>query len=244
MSNIQTRCPNCHKAYQVPQDRLGKQARCNNCRQMFTLEMAADETIGWQPADSKAVSQPPPLPPPIPPSARSKSGSAGGSQFQPDQTMAASAPPMSIGPYKVRGRLGSGGMGVVWLAHDPALQRDVAVKVLRVENAVSPQYLERFLREARLAARLHHTNAVTVYQAGVDGKTAYIAMEYVEGQSLDKVVSRGKPMPWRDATAAVRDAAAGLAAAHKLGLIHRDVKPANLMRTADGVTKGLKTGHH
>ena len=88
-----------------------------------------------------------------------------------------------------------------------------------------------------MAAKLHHTNAVAVYQAGVEGETAYIAMEYVEGQSLDDAVAPGKPLDWREATRAVRDAAAGLAAAHKLGLIHRDVKPANLMRTVDGVVK-------
>ena len=133
-------------------------------------------------------------------------------------------------------------MGEVWLAYDPSLDRQVAIKTLRPEVALGAQGLDRFLREARLAAKLHHTNAVTVYQVGVEGQTPYIAMEHVEGQSLDKAISPGKPMNWHEATRAVRDAAAGLAAAHKLGLIHRDIKPANLMRTTEGVTKVVDFG--
>ncbi len=133
-------------------------------------------------------------------------------------------------------------MGEVWLGWDPALQRDVAIKTLRREIALSPQGLDRFLREARLAAKLHHTNAVTVYQVGVEGQTPYIAMEYIEGESLDTLVAPGQPLKWREATQAIRDAAAGLAAAHKLGLIHRDVKPANLIRTTDGITKVVDFG--
>jgi serine/threonine protein kinase len=155
---------------------------------------------------------------------------------------AARSLPKKVGPYAIRQRLGGGAMGEVWLAYDPSLNRQVAIKTLRPEVASSSQGLDRFLREARLAAKLHHTNAVTVYQVGVEGSTAYIAMEYVEGQSLDKAVSPGKPVEWREATCAVRDAAAGLAAAHKLGLVHRDIKPANLMRTTDLVTKVVDFG--
>ena len=128
-------------------------------------------------------------------------------------------------------------MGEVWLAHDPSLDRDVAIKTLPARFAANEDRLKRFLREARLAAKLHHTNAVTVYSVGQEGSLVYIAMEYVDGQSLDNAVSEGRPMPWREATRAIRDAATGLEAAHQLGLIHRDIKPANLMRTRNGVTK-------
>ena len=126
-------------------------------------------------------------------------------------------------------------MGVVWLAHDPNLDRDVAIKVLPAGK--NEMYRKRFLREARLAAKLHHQNAVTVFDAGADGDLAYIVMELVEGGSLDQSILPDGLMDWRQATRAVRDAAAGLAAAHELGLIHRDVKPANLMRTKAGMTK-------
>ena len=102
--------------------------------------------------------------------------------------------------------------------------------------------LKRFLREAKSAARLHHTNVAAVHQAGAEGRLAYIAMEYVEGTSLDKAVSENKPMAWREATRVIRDAAAGLGAAHAIGLVHRDIKPANLIRTKDGVTKVVDFG--
>ena len=99
--------------------------------------------------------------------------------------------PQKIGPYIVRRRLGSGGMGEVWLAHDASLDRDVAIKTLPPYFAADEDRLKRFLREARLAAKLHHTNAVTVHQIGQEGNLVYIVMEYVDGQSLDKAASAG-----------------------------------------------------
>jgi predicted Zn finger-like uncharacterized protein len=225
---VKIRCPNCDKEYHVREESLGGRATCKKCGTSFTVEMKADETAGAKPGPSDSPSS---------------AESAGRAEERPslaapaEPSPAGGSPSENLGPYSILRRLGGGAMGEVWLAWDPALQRNVAIKTLRPEVALSSQGLDRFLREARLAAKLHHTNAVTVYQVGVEGKTAYIAMEYVEGQSLDKAVSAGKPMEWREATQAVRDAAAGLAAAHKFGLIHRDIKPANLMRTSDGVTK-------
>ena len=226
MSNVRTRCPNCRQAYKVPESELGRKARCKKCSQTFTVEVAAEETLapakpgseahsgvaGAKRSGAPATPTPTPTPTPIPTPA-------------PDQ-------PQTIGPYTVRRKLGAGGMGVVWLAHDPALQRDVAVKVLPAEYAKDEQYLKRFLREARAAAKLNHPNTVTIYQVATDGPAAYLAMELVDGESLDKLVEEGRPMDWREATRAIRDAAAGLAAAHEIGLVHRDIKPANLMRTS------------
>jgi formylglycine-generating enzyme required for sulfatase activity len=133
-------------------------------------------------------------------------------------------------------------MGVVWLAHDPDLDRDVALKILPAEYCQDEERLKRFIREAQLAAKLLHTNTVTIHDVGVSEGEAFIAMELVEGASLDAVVQQGGRLPWREATQAIRDAAAGLAAAHARGLIHRDVKPANLMRTKEGVTKVVDFG--
>jgi serine/threonine protein kinase len=146
-----------------------------------------------------------------------------------------------LGPYRLLRKLGEGGMGVVYLGFDDALERRVAIKVLRLperggERAAATQ-ARRFLREARSAARINHPNVVTIY--GVGGEKAarpYIAMEYVEGGSLSEHLRQSGPMPWREATRAVRDALRGLAAAHARGVIHRDIKPGNLMRArgADG----------
>lgn len=146
--------------------------------------------------------------------------------------------PKKLGRYAIRRLLGSGGMGMVYLAHDTYLDRLVAVKALRAELSRDDQFRQRFLREARLAAKLHNPNAVTVYDMGVAESIVFLAMEYVDGGCLETaVVSGGAPLPWPEATRAVRDAAMGLAAAHRLGLVHRDVKPSNLLRSSAGVVK-------
>ncbi len=152
------------------------------------------------------------------------------------------AVPSRIGSLHVKHELGAGGMGVVYLGHDATLGRDVAIKVLPGGFAKDTQRLQRFLREARTAASVHNTHVASVYHADVEQGLAYIAMEFVDGGSLDKAVSSEQPMPWREATRVIRDAAIGLAAAHGKGLLHRDIKPANLMRTRDGVTKVVDFG--
>jgi serine/threonine-protein kinase len=128
-------------------------------------------------------------------------------------------------------------MGVVYLARDTYLDRQVAVKALRGGMAKNEEFRQRFLREARLAAKLQHPHTVIIHDMGVAEDVVFLAMEYVDGGSLEDAVAPGKPLPWREATQAVRDAAEGLAAAHRLDLVHRDVKPANLLRTREGVTK-------
>jgi len=232
MSNVTTRCPNCRKAYEVPEAQLGQRARCKNCSHKFTLVVAAEETSIPRAASSEE------------PAAQADPSGKSPAQgpASPEQSPFSSGQPKKIGPYKVVRKLGEGGMGVVWLAYDPALQRDVAVKVLPPEYAKNEHYLKRFLREARAAAKLNHPHTVTIYQVGTDGATVYLAMELVDGLSLDKAVESGRPMEWREATRAIRDAAAGLAAAHEIGLVHRDVKPVNLMRTVKGVTKVVDFG--
>lgn len=150
--------------------------------------------------------------------------------------------PKKLGNYVVQRKLGAGAMGVVYLGRDPILDRQVAIKVLPASLSSDQERLKRFLREAKSAARLHHTNVAAVHQAGAEGRLAYIAMEYVEGESLDKAVSEKKPMAWREATRVIRDAAAGLGAAHAIDLVHRDIKPGNLIQTKDGVTKVVDFG--
>jgi serine/threonine-protein kinase len=126
-------------------------------------------------------------------------------------------------------------MGTVYLAHDPALDRRVAIKVLRTpaeppaDGRFAAALAKRFLREARSAARIAHPHVVTIHQVGEQAGRPYLVMEYVEGGSLADRVRRTGPLHWRDTLPIVRGALRGLAAAHAKGVIHRDVKPANLL---------------
>jgi tRNA A-37 threonylcarbamoyl transferase component Bud32 len=143
--------------------------------------------------------------------------------------------------YHVRRRLGTGGMGTVWLAEHAVMNRLVAVKVIRPDLLARPGATTRFLREVRAAAKLHHPHIVTAFDAEPVGDSCLLVMEYVPGETLGDRVKAG-PLPVAEACRAVRDAARGLAAAHSAGLVHRDVKPHNLIRDADGRTKVLDFG--
>jgi serine/threonine protein kinase len=127
-------------------------------------------------------------------------------------------------------------MAVVHLARDTVLDRPVAVKLLTEEARGDPGLRARFLREGRLAAGLAHQNVVRVFDTGEDGGTPYLVMEYVEGRSLAEVRTDG-PLPPEDVASLGRQASAGLAHAHNAGIVHRDVKPQNLLLQEDGVLK-------
>ena len=225
---IKVACPNpdCKTEYQVPQDRLGKSAKCTKCGLKFTLQMSAEETVAPKSQGSSAA--PPPSPPaPLPSTGEGRS---------------AVELPAKIGPYQIKRLLGAGAMGHVYLAHDPHLDRDVALKVLPRELTDDEELGSRFLREARLTAKIQHPNTVVIHQVMVEAGLTTIVMELLDGGSLEDVVAKRSPLPWREATAAIRDAAAGLGAAHEMGLVHRDIKPANLMRTCKGTVKVVDFG--
>jgi len=141
------------------------------------------------------------------------------------------------GRYRVLARIGRGGMGVVYRAEDERLEREVAVKVLRADLAHDQEARQRFVREAKSAARLAHPGVVSVLDQGTDGETAYLVMELVGGRTLRDVVhERGLLTPGEalDVAEAVLDA---LAEAHRKGVLHRDVKPANVLVADDGRVK-------
>jgi tRNA A-37 threonylcarbamoyl transferase component Bud32 len=139
--------------------------------------------------------------------------------------------------YRLGERIAAGGMGSVYRAVDETLGRQVAVKALRGELADDPTFLERFRREARAAAGLSHPGVAAIYDYGeVDGQP-FIVMELVEGENLAERVAAGGPLPWQEAFAIGEQVAAALAAAHHHGLVHRDVKPANIMLARDGHAK-------
>jgi predicted Ser/Thr protein kinase len=150
--------------------------------------------------------------------------------------------PSVIGRYQIRARLGEGGMGVVYLAHDPAMDSDIAIKVLR--SAMADEDLrKRFAREAQMARRVGiHPNVVTIFDIGEHDGDPYIAMEYVSGQTLEHVIRRqALPSPTRRLHI-VEDVCTGLTHAHRAGLVHRDIKPANVMLKDDGTVKILDFG--
>ncbi len=134
-----------------------------------------------------------------------------------------------LGGYRVLRLLASGGMGLVFLAEDLALRRPVALKVIRPDLArADPGSWQRFLREARAMAAIRHDNLVTVYQAGQDGDTAFLAMELLDGETLLDRLRREGTLPPTEVARVGREVCAGLAAIHARGLVHRDIKPANL----------------
>ncbi len=141
------------------------------------------------------------------------------------------------GRYTVRSRLARGGMSTVYLATDQRLERDVALKVLHPHLANDPTFLERLSREAKAAASLSHPHIVGVLDQGEDGPVAYLVMEYVKGHTLRDTLSEQGPLPPRLALALIDPVIEGLAAAHRSGLIHRDVKPENVLIADDGRIK-------
>jgi len=139
--------------------------------------------------------------------------------------------------YEVIRVLGTGGMGTVYLARDTALDREVAVKVLRPEVAGDPALRDRFVREARAAARVSHPNLTHVYFVGEADGRPYFAMEYCPGTTLEAAIRENGPFPLEKGLDLLEQAARGLAAAHGAGVVHRDVKPSNLMVLPDGRVK-------
>ncbi|HWK09332.1 MAG TPA: serine/threonine-protein kinase, partial [Vicinamibacterales bacterium] len=147
--------------------------------------------------------------------------------------------PSRIGRYEVVDRLGAGGMGVLYLARDPLLRRTLAIKVLAVDD---DDLRERFAREARSAASLSHTNIVTIFDVGEDNGHPFLAMEYLDGETMAEMIRRKAPVALQRRLQLLLELCAGLGYAHRLGIIHRDIKPANLMITGGGTLKILDFG--
>lgn len=156
------------------------------------------------------------------------------------------AVPQYIGKYLIRGQIGRGGMGVVYLAFDPTLEREVAIKIIHTARLDFADQVTRFAAEAKALAQLCSPNVVQVYDYHPDPMEPYLVMEYVRGRSLSAVLREDGPLPLRRLVDCAWQVLSGLAVAHGAGILHRDLKPGNLLLAADGVYKiadfGLATG--
>lgn len=154
--------------------------------------------------------------------------------------------PSYIGRYRVESTLGRGGMGVVYKAFDPIIERVVAIKLLRrvmsLDQDEYQSYLKTFYLEAKAAGRLNHPNIVMIHDVGEWEHLPYIVMEYLEGTNLHKLVAKKFKMPWEEAARIIRETGNALAYAHSHGVIHRDIKPSNIAILRDGKVKVLDFG--
>ncbi|MFN2643968.1 MAG: serine/threonine-protein kinase [Burkholderiales bacterium] len=145
----------------------------------------------------------------------------------------------SLGRYQIQAEIGRGAIGIVYRAHDPVLDRTVAVKTLQagLPADMVAEMKARFVREAKSAGRLNHPNIVTIYDADVEGELAFIAMELLEGESLQQRLRAGQPLELETALDVAAQVAEGLDYAGRFGIVHRDIKPANIMLSPSGVAK-------
>ena len=144
--------------------------------------------------------------------------------------------------YRIVGKLGAGGMANVYLAEDQELGRRVAIKILNDRHAGDQQFIDRFRREAQNAAGLSHRNIVSIYDRGEAEGTYYIAMEYVEGRTLKELIVTRGPSPVRIAIEYTRQILSALRFAHRNGIIHRDIKPHNVIVDAEGHVRVMDFG--
>ena len=203
MPAVSVQCPHCNKSYSIDDSLVGRKARCKHCGNPFALSLSGE-------------------------TGNPRSGSQSSSGPTPSSWSSATPLPEQIGRFLIKQRLGAGACGAVYRAVDPTLDRDVAIKVPHPEFQRDPKVVERFLREAKAAAKLLHPHIVTVYEAGTDGDTSYIASAFIAGRSLADAIDDG-PFEPRRAARIVAALAEALRAAHQHGIIHRDVKPANVL---------------
>src|SRR5581483_3841422 len=162
--------------------------------------------------------------------------------FQADQLLQGKWRGFTVGKYQILERLGAGGMGVVYLGEHKLLRRRVAIKVLPVTLAQDPWFLESFYREAQAVAALDHPNIVHAHDVDCDGHLHFLVMEFVDGSNLQAIVSKHGPMQTLRVAHYIRQAVLGLEHAHQIGLVHRDIKPGNILLDRSGTIKILDMG--
>jgi serine/threonine-protein kinase len=203
----------------APEDRPESSARAGAPTEAHPTQDFDDGSGGSMPGATK----------PLPPGTRTTGGDTG-----PKIT--------TLGDYRLLKKLGQGGMGTVYKAHQVSLDRDVAIKVLAKELAAQPAFVQRFIREARVMAKLDHANILRCFEVGEAHGWHYLAMEYIEGGSLEGWLKKLGKFEVGDALCVLLECARGLQHAHELKLVHRDIKPGNILLTKRGVIKVADLG--
>jgi serine/threonine protein kinase len=236
-------CPHCQNELRAEEGRDSEPVHCGRCGRVAPIPAGAASTGGGTRTTGKPTGSDP-LAKPAPDA--DERTAAGWANPHEQDTLSQGiprpaselydflAPPQRpdelgrLGPYRILRVLGSGGMGVVFLAEDVHLERPVALKVMKPALAASDSARQRFTREARAMAALKHDHVVVIHQVGEDRGTPYLAMEFLEGELLDDRLRRVGKLPTAEVLRIGRETAEGLAAAHARGLIHRDIKPGNI----------------
>jgi len=254
-SKLNFACSKCGKNLKVKPELAGKKVKCPGCGQAVPVPQApgrgtpspggADEkTIAPTSSNAADLSDQRTILPVGGDTNPGLSGVRDSRKKRPGDATQAMAPPKDefdflapaqesdelgrLGQYRVLKKLGAGGMGMVLLAEDMLLHRQVALKVMLPQYAASEQARERFLREARAAAKVEHENVVTILQVGEDNDVPFLAMPFLKGKPLDEVLEKKRKLPVAEALRIAAEMAEGLGAAHAMGLIHRDIKPGNV----------------
>ena len=148
----------------------------------------------------------------------------------------------SIGGYRLKKRVGSGALSVVYLADHPAKTGDFAIKLLTRESARDPENGKRFMREAALCRQIQHPNVVAVHESGVENGIHFMAMDFVEGTTMEAAIDAQQRLPWRQVADLILQIGQALAHMERSGIIHRDIKPANILLTTSGIAKLVDLG--
>ena len=231
-------CPKCGAAYKVRKDRTEEALACRRCGHEWVPAQVAKVGEGAEGAEKPPQAAAPFAQPAE--EAETETRPAPGAPG-PVRAVEEKVDPLvgtTIDNFKILGQIGAGGFGVVYRAFDTELERSVALKMLPPNVATAGEkVLQRFLREARSAGKLTHPNVVTIHQIRRYKDTFYLVMELVDGAALHEYLARQPRFKPSEATRIIRAAAEGLAHAHKRGVIHRDIKPGNILMTTDGQVK-------
>jgi predicted Ser/Thr protein kinase len=221
------RCSSCNKKYRAFGYHEGIDARCRKCG--GKLEPRDEPASPPQTDQGLTVAVPPPQPFAEPADAFELDLSKSVRKRRPDRPAKRLREGDVVGPCRLEKKIGAGGMGMVWRARHIALDRDVAMKILSARLKTRPHAVQRFLSEARAAARLNHPNILAVHDVGEERGTYFMVMEYVRGKSLEQILAKKKRLGLREALEITRQAADALGYAHGQGIVHRDIKTGNVM---------------